>query len=125
MRFYHHWDALHRFYVDVAIRAGYSGGPVVAVRDGLPHFELVGLCRGATTQTFRLLVPDRRLIEGTVLSTDLLGRISVEEREVVEPGLGFVMGIEAVQQFLLSCRDPLRGVGIDITTDPILRMWGF
>ena len=118
-------DQNDRFYVDAAIRAGYSGGPVVAVRDGLPHFELVGLCRGATTETFRLLVPDQRLSQGTALSTGLLKRISVQEREVVEPGLGFVMGIEAVQQFLLNCRDPLREAGIDIQSDPALRMWGF
>ncbi len=114
-----------RFFVDAAIRAGYSGGPVVAVRDGLPNFELVGLCRGATTETFRLLVPNRRLNEGTVLSPDLLGQISVAEREVVEPGLGFVVGIESVKRFLLDCGDPLREMGVDIKTDATLRMWGF
>ena len=120
-------DDYHKdqFFVDAAIRAGYSGGPVVAVRDGLPNLELVGLCRGATTETFRLLVPDRRLNEGTVLSPELLDQISIAEREVVEPGLGFVVGIEAVKRFLLDSRDPLRAMGLDIKTDPALRMWGF
>ena len=114
-----------RFFVDAPIRAGYSGGPVVAVRDGLPNFELVGLCRGATTETFRLLVPNRKLNEGAVLSPDLLGQISVEEREVVEPGLGFVVGTEAVKRFLLDSRDPLRKIGVNVKTDTALRMWGF
>ena len=114
-----------RFFVDAAIRAGYSGGPVVAVRDGLPNLELVGLCRGATTETFRLLLPDQRLNEGTVLSAELLGQISVAEREVVEPGLGFVVGIGAVKRFLLDSREPLRAMGLDIKTDAALRMWGF
>jgi len=114
-----------RFFVDAAIRAGYSGGPVVAVRDGLPNLELVGLCRGATTETFRLLLPDQRLNEGTVLSPELLGQISVAEREVVEPGLGFVVGIGAVKRFLLDSREPLRAMGLDIKTDAALRMWGF
>ena len=114
-----------RFFVDAPIRAGYSGGPVVAVRDGLPNFELVGLCRGATIETFRLLVPNRKLNEGAVLSPDLLGQISVEEREMVEPGLGFVVGTEAVKRFLLDSRDSLRKIGVDIKTDTALRMWGF
>ncbi len=114
-----------RFFVDAAIRAGYSGGPVVAVRDGLPNFELVGLCRGAITETFRLLVPNRMLNEGAVLSPDLLSQISVEEREVVEPGLGIVVGIEVVKRFLLDSRDQLRKNGVDIKTDATLRMWGF
>ena len=113
------------FLSDAAIRAGYSGGPVVAVRDGLPNFELVGLCRGATTETFRLLVPNRMLNEGAVLSPDLLSQISVEEREVVEPGLGIVVGIEVVKRFLLDSRDQLRKNGVDIKTDATLRMWGF
>ena len=114
-----------RFFVDAPIRAGYSGGPVVAVRDGLPNFELVGLCRGATTETFRLLVPNRKLNEGATLSPDLLGHISVEEREVVEPGLGIIVGIEAVKRFLLDSREPLRENGINIKTDAAMRMWGF
>ncbi len=114
-----------RFFVDAPIRAGYSGGPVVAVRDGLPNFELVGLCRGATTETFRLLVPNRKLNEGATLSPDLLGHISVEEREVVEPGLGIIVGIEAVKRFLLDSREPLRENGVNIKTDAAMRMWGF
>lgn len=114
-----------RFFVDAAIRAGYSGGPVVAVRDGLPNFELVGLCRGASTETYRLLVPHQRINEGTVISPDLLDQISVEEREVVEPGLGFVVSIEAVKRFLLDSREPLREIGVNIKTDAALRMWGF
>jgi hypothetical protein len=114
-----------RFFVDAAVRTGYSGGPVVAVRDGLPHFELVGLCRGATTETFRLLVPDRKLVAGTVLSPELLRQISVEEREVIEPGLGFVVGINSVKQFLLDSRDELIEMRMDVKTDVALRMWGF
>ena len=119
-------DQDDRFFVDAEIRAGYSGGPVVAVRDGLPNLELVGICRGATTETFRLLVPHRRLNEGTVLSLDLLDQVSVEERDVVEPGLGFVMGIEAAKGFLLDCRQTIRfELGINFKTDPALKMWGF
>ena len=114
-----------RFFVDAAVRAGYSGGPVVAVRDGLPYFELVGLCRGATTETFRLLVPDRKLVDGTILSPELLKQVSIEEREVVEPGLGFVVGIHSVKQFLLDSRDELHEMRMDINTDAALRMWGF
>ena len=89
-------DQGDRFFVDAAIRAGYSGAPVVAVRDGLPNFELVGLCRGATTEKFRLLVPDRLLNPGTALLPELLDKIYVEEREVVEPGLA---------KYLLPCVD--------------------
>ncbi len=114
-----------RFFVDAPIRAGYSGGPVVAVRDGLPNFELVGLCRGATTETFRLLVPHQRLNEGAALSPDLLDHISVEEREMVEPGLGIIVSIEAVKRFLLDSSEQLRENGVDIKTDAALRMWGF
>jgi len=114
-----------RFFVDAAVRAGYSGGPVVAVRDGLPHFELMGLCRGATTETFRLLIPDHKLVDGTILSPELLSQISVAEHDVVELGSGFAVGIGALKQFLLNSRDELMEIRMDIISDASLRMWGF
>ena len=72
-----------------------------------------------------MLVPDRKLVAGTVLSPELLRQISVEEREVIEPGLGFVVGINSVKQFLLDSRDELIEMRMDVKTDVALRMWGF
>lgn len=114
-----------RFNVDAAIRPGYSGGPVVAVRDGLPNLELVGLCQGLSVVTRRYLLPDPLLSPGTPLSTVLLDHIRVEEEEIQEYGLGYALSIDQVRQFLLESRSTLVEKGIDLQNSPVLKLWGF
>jgi len=113
-----------RFNLDAAVRPGYSGGPVIAVRDGLPHFELVGLCRGIAMQKRLGLSPHGSLPPGTVLSPDLLDRVVVEELEVPEYGLGIAVAIDAMRTFVQSSRGMMARKGIDVDNETLLRMWG-
>ena len=113
-----------RFNVDAAVRAGYSGGPVIAVRDGLPNFELVGLCRGIATRKERRVVPDGMLSAGTTLSPELLGHLSVEESDVAEYGLGIALSVDEMKAFLHENRDVFTGKGIDVPNETLMRMWG-
>ena len=114
-----------RFNVDAPVRAGYSGGAVVAVRDGLPNLELVGLCQGVTTHMVRTLVPDPSLLPGAALSSGVLDRVVVEEEERVDYGLGFAVGIDEVKAFLVENRGVLTKKGINVDNNALLRMWGF
>jgi hypothetical protein len=114
-----------KFFIDALIRGGYSGGPVVVVRDGLPHLELVGLCIGTSTKKVRKVLPDRFLPTGAVVTEKVLKHLYVAEEEELEFGLGFAVGINSIRTFLLQSRNELLERGIDVRQSSYLKMWGF
>ena len=114
-----------QFFIDALIRGGYSGGPVVVVRDGLPHLELVGICVGTSTKKVRRVLPDRFLPTGSVVTEKMLEHLYVAEEEELEFGLGFAVGINSIRTFLLQSRSELLEKGIDVRESSYMKMWGF
>lgn len=113
------------FIVGATVNLGYSGGPVIAVRDGLPHLELVGLCKGAAVNKIRYVAPNDLLSEGVRMTPRLIEETTVKEVRQIEYGTAFVAPISAIRRFVLEAREVFTEKGIDVLTYPSLRVWGF
>jgi S1-C subfamily serine protease len=113
------------FAVAATVNFGYSGGPVLAVRDGLPNVELVGLCKGAATNKLRYLAPSDLIGEGVRMTPRLIEETVVKETQQIEYGTAFVVPVNAIRRFVLDARDVFSEKGIDVLNYPSLRAWGF
>lgn len=51
-------DEIGSFLVDAVINPGFSGGIVLAIRDGVPNFELVGIVQSVPDEKEEMLYPD-------------------------------------------------------------------
>ena len=58
------------FLIDAVFNQGFSGGPVIAVRDGVPNFEIVGMVKSSAAVNKIYLTPE---------NTDKMGEISFDE----------------------------------------------
>jgi hypothetical protein len=56
-----HCNNNRAFALDAALPRGISGGVVLALRDGPPNFELVGMINAVSSDMAKILVPDRRM----------------------------------------------------------------
>ena len=95
------YDRQSSFILDATLQKGISGGLVVAIRDGIPNFELVGITKAISGSTQYTLVPDRK----TQLSEwesykPYEGKIYLEKRDLSEPGMTFAVGIETILEFI-------------------------
>ena len=113
------------FVVGATVNFGYSGGPVLAVRDGLPNLELVGICRGASVNKLRYIAPNDLLTPGARMTPRMIEETTVKEFQQIEYGSAFVIPVDVIRPFVLAARDVFTGKGIDVLNDPPLRGWGF
>jgi len=101
------------FGVDAAIRYGFSGGPVIAIRDGDPNYELVGLCKGVAASTIRVIAPHEG--KATLVPKTLsLEDIYIKELKTIDYGLTYCVGVNGIKKFLLRNKDLLRQNGLGL-----------
>ncbi|MFA5806424.1 MAG: serine protease [Melioribacteraceae bacterium] len=98
----------HQFIIDAVFNRGYSGGIVLAIRDGVPNFELVGIVKSVPAEfeyTLRPLIKERDLEYNPMLPYK--GDVYVDKEQVLRIGITKVIGIESVKDFLISRKDEL------------------
>lgn len=98
----------HTFIIDAVFNRGYSGGIVLAIRDGVPNFELVGIVKSVPAEfenTLRPLIKERDLDYNPMLPYK--GEVYVDKEQVLRIGITKVIGIEIVKDFLISRKDEL------------------
>ncbi|MEW6701772.1 MAG: serine protease, partial [Bacteroidota bacterium] len=102
----------HTFLIDAVFNRGYSGGIVLAIRDGVPNFELVGLVRSVPADyefTIRPLTKERDLDFNPILPYK--GEVYVDKEQVLRTGITKVIGIETVKDFILENKEVLISKG--------------
>ncbi|HVN49184.1 MAG TPA: serine protease [Bacteroidota bacterium] len=104
------------FYADAVFSGGFSGGIVLAVRDGVPNFELVGIVRLVPGRTVAYLTPEHN---GEQLELDTQvpysGDIYVERRTDIEYGVMQAVSSETIMEFLSAHRTELSAKGYDLS----------
>ena len=89
------------FFVDASINKGFSGGLVLAIKDGIPNFELVGIVRsGAGKIDYYLKPADGKkypLINSKIPFND---KIYVDKNLNLRYGITNVISIESILGFL-------------------------
>ena len=100
------------FVVDAVFNRGFSGGMVLAMRDGVPNFELVGMAKSVPAESKLYLAPDKKfkLIENLTYD-DYQGIQRVENYENIFYGITYVVPAETIRDFIKENSDELKKKG--------------
>jgi hypothetical protein len=108
-------DRMGSFLLNTGFSRGFSGGIVLALRDGVPHFELVGMVKTMSARTSFVLIPGTR--DGVPEfdpSVPYKGEMYVEKRTEIESSVTQAVPAEAILDFIRSNAGALDAAGYHI-----------
>lgn len=105
----------HDFLLDALFNRGFSGGVALAIRDGVPNFELVGIVNAVAADNEIVLVPGEMKHEPD-FTTNLYyeGPIYAGMRKKINYGISFGISIESIRDFIQEHRRTLENRGFHI-----------
>ncbi|MFQ5583625.1 MAG: serine protease [Calditrichia bacterium] len=107
-------DKEHSFLIDALFNRGFSGGLVLAIRDGVPNFELVGIVSSVSATFEYILTPEKGVtvsLYGPQLPYD--NDIFVKLDKKIDYGVTFGISVESVLDFLNMNREIFISRGYD------------
>jgi hypothetical protein len=108
-------DKYGSFLTDAVFNRGFSGGIVLAIRDGVPNFELVGMMKLVPGHQHYYLSPAK---EGEQLEFDpnipFTGDVYAESRVDIIYGVAPAIPAEMIVEFLKSNEETLIDQGYDL-----------
>lgn len=105
-------DKKHSFLIDALFNRGFSGGIVVAIRDGVPNFELVGMVNTVSASFKHVLVPEAsKEVTEFIPKIPYKGDVYVEEQQEIDYGITYGISIDIIRQFLNSYEDRFEYLG--------------
>ena len=108
-------DKYFNFYVDAVLNRGFSGGLVLAIRDGMPNFELVGMVRSLYSDDFYYLTPKHSVDTLRYnLRVPYPGDIYINKRADIKYGVTRILSINAIQNFLKDNDKLLENEGYEL-----------
>jgi S1-C subfamily serine protease len=108
-------DRNKTFFVDAVLSRGYSGGIAIAMRNGAPNFELVGMVKLVSGETQRSLVPPPTVDEEDYDPTvPYRGDIYVERETNIQYGVGQAVSVDAIRDFLKERLSKIQDKGYQI-----------
>lgn len=103
------------FMVDAVLNKGASGGIVLAVRDGVPNFELVGIVSWISAEKTFVLTPEKLYNdENYQLESRYEGNQYIGEIEDIKYGLTKVVTTEAIRESIYNHGIEIRDKGYNI-----------
>lgn len=105
------YDKNSSFLLDAVANQGMSGGIVLAIRDGVPNFELVGMVLSAPA-TFEYTI--RPYEENPLqIGSEYTGPFIADSRKILIYGITRVLSIESIMEFIEDNSDVLMQKGIN------------
>jgi len=101
------------FLIDASFNRGMSGGVVLAIRDGVPNFELVGMATSAFTDTDDLLVPHEQYKSDPRIP--YTGDIYMNTMKRINYGLSIVITSETILELIAAEQGELFRKGYDFS----------
>lgn len=96
------------FLIDAVFNEGYSGAPVIAIRDGLPNFEMVGMARSAAATERIYLLPEHDPSKGEhIPGMPFQGKIITGKEKSIKYGITFAVTTASLRKFYSQHRDHL------------------
>jgi len=90
-------DKTHSFLLNTALPRGVSGGIVLAIRDGVPNFELVGMVNAISAESRSILIPFKKEELSDLDRIDSYeGEMLVSNLENIFYGVTYSVSIESV-----------------------------
>jgi hypothetical protein len=108
-------DEIGSFLVDAVINPGFSGGIVLAIRDGVPNFELVGIVHSVPEEKEDMLYPnitDKAAKYNPVIPYK--GDIYVKKHSSLRYGITRIVPVEAFKNLLVDNKEYLSKEGFPI-----------
>jgi len=100
------------FLIDAIFNEGFSGSIVLAIKDGIPNFELVGIGKSALVTYDNVLVPadhDEQLIYSPNIPYQ--GEVYVSRKTVLNYGVTFAVTTQAIRKFFKDNQKTLESQG--------------
>lgn len=103
------------FVLDAAVNRGSSGSVVLAIRDGVPNFELVGMISWVPSEKFIYIRP-AQLNDNQQYQTDTKysGEFFISETETIRYGITKAVMVDEIKKFLAENSELLTRKGFDI-----------
>ncbi|MGQ9643636.1 MAG: S1 family peptidase [Ignavibacterium sp.] len=108
-------DEIGSFLVDAVINPGFSGGIVLAIRDGVPNFELVGIVHSVPEEKEDMLYPD--ITDKATKYNPVIpykGDIYVKKHSSLRYGIARIVPVEAFKKLLEEKKEYLSKEGFPI-----------
>jgi len=103
------------FLIDALFNKGFSGGIILAMRQGSPGFELVGMVRSAYSKKEYVLRPEKEIHEYNYDKNAVYsGEIHVGTDESISYGVTYAIPVESLRAFYKNCRTELLSKGYDL-----------
>jgi hypothetical protein len=100
------------FLIDAVFNEGFSGSIVLAIMDGVPNFQLVGLGKSAAATFDNILVPsspEHEMIYNP--NVPYTGEIFVNMKKDVNYGITYAISTQPIREFFKENRDSLEEKG--------------
>jgi len=103
------------FLIDALFNRGFSGGIILAIRDGVPNFELVGLAKSVSAKNEYLLTPSATNDQKEYIPNHPYdGEVFVKRYEGINYGITYTISTNEIIEFLNENKDKLNINGINI-----------
>jgi len=100
------------FFVDAVFNRGFSGGIVLAVRDGAPNFELVGMVKSGSVHRNYILRPNTSNPDFVYLpKLPYKDEVIVEQHTDIKYGVTKIMTVETILDFIDDYSNQLNDLG--------------
>ncbi len=101
------------FITDATFNTGFSGGAVLAIRDGVPHFELVGIATSSSAKSEMVLTPNRT--DAYDFYTPYEGPVYVAQQDKINYGITLNISVEMIRDFIAAHQEELAAAGYDLS----------
>ncbi|MEE4255925.1 MAG: serine protease [Bacteroidales bacterium] len=103
------------FLIDAVFNVGFSGGPVIAVRDGVPNFEMVGMVKSsAAVNKFYLIPENTDKPDELNMSEPYEGKLKIQSEKEIQYGITFSITTAALIDFYRKNKESIKRRGFDL-----------
>lgn len=102
------------FLTDALFNHGISGSPVLALRDGVPNFEWVGMASSSSAQSIYYLKPATDTPQLVAPNSSYSGEVFVDHKKSINYGVTYSVRIEDVVKFISENKKLLQERGFDM-----------
>ena len=101
-----------KFLMDAVFNKGISGSPVIAIRDGVPNFEFVGMASSTSAKSIYYLKPGD--VKDYMQSDEpFVGDVVLGHERMINYGVTYAVTVDEIKRFLRSNRAVLEKEGFD------------
>jgi len=105
-------DTSGSFLVDALFNRGFSGGLVLAIKDGVPNFELVGMAKSVSAASEYVLHPEQTVSQYQYDPTvSYTGKLYVRLKKDINYGITHALSMEAIRDFFNENKSEFNGRG--------------